>query len=85
MTKVIKEVGEENLCKLYQIMLLCANGISLKFDFRNFFWHLVVLFKHLNLALNIVDVICGEYSWITKIANDVSYVKNSIVNHFLID
>ncbi|KAF1872177.1 hypothetical protein Lal_00033832 [Lupinus albus] len=84
MTNVIKEVGEENV-----VQIITNNVAACKASFPKVFWTPCVVHT-LNLALKNIcdphkternDLVYEECCWITKVVDQVCYVRNFIMSH----
>jgi len=91
MVDVINEVGEENVVQIItdNAPVCKAARMIIKGLFPKLFWTPCVVHT-LNLALKNIcatknvegnDVVYGECSWIIKIIDDVSFIRNFIMNH----
>jgi len=91
MVDVIKEVGEENVVQIItdNAPVCKAVGMIIEGLFPKLFWTPCVVHT-LNLALKNIcatknvegnGVVYGECSWIIKFIDDVSFIRNFIMNH----
>jgi len=91
MNDVIKEVMEQNVVQVItnNAPMCKVIGMIIEGLFPKFFWTPYVVHT-LNHALKNIcatknvegnDVVYGECSWITKIIDDVSFIRNFIMNH----
>ncbi|XLS75709.1 hypothetical protein HN51_032574, partial [Arachis hypogaea] len=90
---VIREVGLSNVVQIVtdNAPVCKAAGLLIEAEFPYVFWTPCVVHT-LNLALNDIcaaknteknNFVYQECSWITQIADDVSFIKNFIVNHHM--
>ncbi|XLQ99904.1 hypothetical protein S83_066103, partial [Arachis hypogaea] len=90
---VIREVGLSNVVQIVtdNAPVCKAAGLLIEAEFPSVFWTPCVVHT-LNLALKDIcaaknteknNFVYQECSWITQIADDVSFIKNFIVNHHM--
>ncbi|XLS80088.1 hypothetical protein HN51_064313 [Arachis hypogaea] len=90
---VIREVGLSNVVQIMtdNAPVCKAAGLLIEAEFPSVFWTPCVVHT-LNLALKDIcaaknteknNFVYQECSWITQIADDVSFIKNFIVNHHM--